>query len=96
MSSESWEVLVSHEALLLALSFAWSLFLNFFPPSSHSFGYECTKRSNLHVLDENSVLFSAGNTVEILNLKTQEQTHIRTTGGGGIGAIAVSTIQSYM
>lgn len=64
--------------------------LDSFRSTSHSFGYECTKRSNLHVLDENCVLFSAGNTVEILNLKTQEQTHIRTTGGGGIGAVAVS------
>ncbi|XP_068733143.1 cilia- and flagella-associated protein 44-like isoform X1 [Montipora capricornis] len=61
----------------------------------HSFGYECTKRSNLHVLDESSVLFSAGNTAEILNLKTQDQTHIRTTGGGGIGAIAVHPSRKY-
>ena len=43
-------------------------------------------------MDENSVLFAAGNTVEILNLATQEQTHIRTTGGGGIGAVAVSLL----
>ncbi|XP_067037270.1 cilia- and flagella-associated protein 44-like isoform X2 [Acropora muricata] len=61
----------------------------------HSFGYECTKRSNLHVLDENCVVFSAGNTVEILNLQTQEQTHIRTTSGGGIGAIAVHPSRKY-
>ena len=59
--------------------------------SSHSFGFECTKRSNLHVLDEENVLFAAGNTVQILNMKTQQQTHIRTTSGGGIGAVAVST-----
>ena len=72
------------------------IFLNSSPSSSHSFGYECTKRSNLHVLDENSVLFSAGNTVEILNLKTQEQKHIRTTGGGGIGAVTVSTFLTLL
>lgn len=61
----------------------------------HSFGFECTKRSNLHVLDENCVLFSAGNSVEILNMETQEQTHIRTTGGGGIGAVAVHPSRKY-
>lgn len=43
-------------------------------------------------MDEETVLFSAGNTVELLNIKTQEQSFFRTTGGGGIGAIAVSGI----
>jgi hypothetical protein len=41
-------------------------------------------------MDEDTILFSAGNVVELLNIKTQVQTYFRTTGGGGIGAIAVS------
>ncbi|EDV19473.1 uncharacterized protein TRIADDRAFT_33519 [Trichoplax adhaerens] len=55
----------------------------------HSFGYECTKASNLFMMDTQHVLFSAGNFVQILNLTSGQQQHIRTTGGGGIGAIAV-------
>ncbi|XP_031554688.1 cilia- and flagella-associated protein 44-like isoform X2 [Actinia tenebrosa] len=61
----------------------------------HSFGYECTRRSNLHVMDEDTVLFSAGNVVQLLNIKTQEQSYFRTTGGGGIGAIAVHPSRKY-
>ncbi|XP_048588414.1 cilia- and flagella-associated protein 44-like isoform X2 [Nematostella vectensis] len=61
----------------------------------HSFGFECTKRSNLHVIDEDIALFSAGNMVELLNLKTREQKYLRTTGGGGIGAIAVHPSRKY-
>ena len=40
--------------------------------TSHSFGYDCTKRTNLHVLDKDHVIFCAGNFVEILNLKVGE------------------------
>ncbi|XP_077985504.1 cilia- and flagella-associated protein 44-like isoform X2 [Glandiceps talaboti] len=55
----------------------------------HSFGYDCKKRSNLQMLDPNTVIFAAGNIVEILNLQTKEQQYLRTSSGGGIGAIAV-------
>ena len=58
----------------------------------HSFGYECLKRANLHVLDEQNVLFSAGNYVQILNIETKKITYLPTMGGGGIGAIAVSLL----
>ena len=58
--------------------------------TSHSFGYECTKRSNLHLLSPDHIIFSAGNIFQIVNLKTKEQIHVRSTSGGGIGAIAVS------
>jgi hypothetical protein len=37
-------------------------------------------------------MFAAGNIVELLNLHTKEQTYIRSTSGGGIGAIAVSIL----
>ena len=57
---------------------------------SHSFGYECEKRSNLVVLAKDMVVYVAGNLVVLLNLDTQQQTCIRSLGGGGIGALAVS------
>ena len=57
---------------------------------SHSFGYECEKRSNLVVLAKDMVVYAAGNLVVLLNLDTQQQTCIRSLGGGGIGALAVS------
>lgn len=55
----------------------------------HSFGYDCTKRANLHLLNEKTVVFAAGNLVQIVDLQTKEQTFLRSTSGGGIGAITV-------
>ena len=42
------------------------------------------------MLDENTAVFAAGNVVELLDLKTKEQKYLRSSSGGGIGAIAVS------
>lgn len=42
------------------------------------------------MLDPDTLVFSAGNMTEILNIRTKEQTYLRTTSGGGVGAIAVS------
>jgi len=61
----------------------------------HSFGYECLKRANLHVLDETHVLFSAGNYIQILNLETKALTYLPTVGGRGIGSIAVHPSRKY-
>ena len=58
--------------------------------SSHSFGYDCQKRSNLLMLDTHTCVFAAGNVVQLLNLQTKEQRYLRSTSGGGIGALAVS------
>ena len=66
------------------------------PSSSHSFGYECQKRSNLVVLDIDVVAFSAGNLVQLLNLSSLQQTRLRTLGGGGIGALAVHPSRQYL
>ncbi|KAK3588814.1 hypothetical protein CHS0354_028462 [Potamilus streckersoni] len=55
----------------------------------HSYGYDCTKRANLHLLDEKTLLFIAGNMVQLLDMQSREQRYIRSTGGGGIGALAV-------
>jgi len=46
----------------------------------------------LHILDEKTVVFAAGSVVLILDLQTKAQTFIRSTSGGGIGAIAVRII----
>ena len=48
------------------------------------------KRANLHILDKDVVVFAAGNYVQIINLKSKEHKYIRSTSGGGIGAITVS------
>ncbi|KAL5270283.1 hypothetical protein ACHWQZ_G001132 [Mnemiopsis leidyi] len=61
----------------------------------HSFGYECLKRANLHVLDEIHVLFSAGNYIQILNLETKVLTYLPTVGGRGIGSIAVHPSRKF-
>ena len=61
--------------------------------SSHSFGFECQRRSNLHLLDDNTLMFIAGNVIQIVNMNTHEQKYVRSTTGGGIGAIAVREIQ---
>ncbi|XP_074652110.1 cilia- and flagella-associated protein 44-like isoform X2 [Tubulanus polymorphus] len=62
----------------------------------HSFGYDCTKRSNLHLLDEKTIVFVAGNYVELIDLLTKEQSYIRSTSGGGIGAIAVHPSRQFL
>ena len=42
------------------------------------------------MLAKDVVLYAAGNLAVLLDLDSQEQTYIRSLGGGGIGAIAVS------
>lgn len=61
----------------------------------HSFGFECTKRSNLHILTTDHIVFSTGNIFQILNVKTKEQINLRSTSGGGIGAIAVHPSRKF-
>uniref|UniRef100_A0A8C6VRT2 Cilia- and flagella-associated protein 44 n=1 Tax=Naja naja TaxID=35670 RepID=A0A8C6VRT2_NAJNA len=54
--------------------------------TSHSFGYDCTRRANLHVLDSQILLYIAGSQLVLLDLKSNHQRYLRSTGGGGIGA----------
>ncbi|XP_052253766.1 cilia- and flagella-associated protein 44-like isoform X2 [Dreissena polymorpha] len=61
----------------------------------HSFGYDCTKRANLHILNEKTVMFAAGNVVLILDLQTKEQIFLRSSSGGGIGALAVHPSRTF-
>ncbi|XP_058517882.1 cilia- and flagella-associated protein 44 isoform X3 [Ochotona princeps] len=55
----------------------------------HSFGYDCRKRANLQLLDSSTALYIAGNQLILLNLKTKEQTYLRSSSGEGIGVIGV-------
>ncbi|XP_036208237.1 cilia- and flagella-associated protein 44 [Myotis myotis] len=55
----------------------------------HSFGYDCKKRANLQLLDNNTIMYIAGNQLIILNLKTKEQLYLRSISGTGIGVIGV-------
>ncbi|XP_033641081.1 cilia- and flagella-associated protein 44-like isoform X3 [Asterias rubens] len=61
----------------------------------HSFGYDCKRLSNLYMLDANTLIFAAGNVVELLDIQTKEQRYIRSTSGGGIGALAVHPSSKY-
>jgi len=60
---------------------------NFLP--SRSFGYDCNKRGNLHILDTKTVMFVAGCVVELIDLPSGEHKYIRTAGGYSIGALVV-------
>uniref|UniRef100_H0X5H9 Cilia- and flagella-associated protein 44 n=1 Tax=Otolemur garnettii TaxID=30611 RepID=H0X5H9_OTOGA len=55
----------------------------------HSFGYDCRKRANLQLLDNNTILYIAGNQLILLNLKTKEQNYLQSCSGQGIGVIGV-------
>ena len=57
--------------------------------SSCSFGYDCNRRGNLHVLDNKTVMFIAGCVLELIDLSTGEHKYIRTMGGYSIGTLVV-------
>ncbi|XP_019642802.1 PREDICTED: cilia- and flagella-associated protein 44-like isoform X3 [Branchiostoma belcheri] len=61
----------------------------------HSFGYDCKRRSNLHLVDKDTVVFIAGNAVEVLGLETGEQKYLHSTSGRGVGALTVHPSQKY-
>ena len=57
---------------------------------SEAFGFESYKRYNLHLLEEDTIIFISGISYNILNLTTFERKHFFTKDGGGLGSIAVS------
>ncbi|XP_029434317.1 cilia- and flagella-associated protein 44 isoform X2 [Rhinatrema bivittatum] len=61
----------------------------------HSFGYDCTKRANLQLLDEQTLMYIAGNIIIILNMKTKEQRYLRSCSGGGIAIAKVHPSYQY-
>ncbi|XP_067268183.1 cilia- and flagella-associated protein 44 [Chanodichthys erythropterus] len=62
---------------------------------SHSFGYDCGRRGNLQLLDEHTLVFIAGNLLILLDVHTKEQRYIRSSSGGGIGAIMTHPSKQY-
>ncbi|XP_051991128.1 cilia- and flagella-associated protein 44 [Xyrauchen texanus] len=62
---------------------------------SHSFGYDCGRRGNLQLLDEHTLAFIAGNQLILLDVHTKEQRYIRSSSGGGIGAIMTHPSKQY-
>ncbi|KAJ6662253.1 hypothetical protein lerEdw1_012416 [Lerista edwardsae] len=53
----------------------------------HSFGYDCTKRSNLQVMDSHTLVYVAGNQLVFLDLISKNQKYLRSTACGGIGVL---------
>jgi WD40 repeat protein len=53
------------------------------------------KRFNLHFLDDNVVIYAAGNTYHILNIDTQEKRIYHGNDTDGIGSIAVHPSKKY-
>ena len=56
---------------------------------SRSFGYDCHRRGNLHILDNKTVMFVAGSVVELIDISTGQHRYIETMGGHSIGTLVV-------
>ncbi|KAK2509204.1 hypothetical protein MC885_003405 [Smutsia gigantea] len=54
-----------------------------------------TLRANLQLLDSNTVMYIAGNQLILLNLKTKEQSYLRSSSNRGIGVIGVHPDKMY-
>ncbi|KAI4548407.1 hypothetical protein MG293_000737 [Ovis ammon polii] len=61
----------------------------------HSFGYDSRKRANLKLLESSIVMYIAGNQLIFLNLKTKEQSYLRSSSGIGIGVTGVHPDKTY-
>ncbi|KAJ3195546.1 Cilia- and flagella-associated protein 44 [Irineochytrium annulatum] len=61
-----------------------------------SFGFESHKRSNIHYVDDNTLLSAVGNVLVFINLKTMEQTYFHAVRAGAIGSIAVHPTRNYI
>ncbi|GCB72348.1 hypothetical protein scyTo_0006264 [Scyliorhinus torazame] len=62
---------------------------------SYSFGYDCTRRVNIQLIDEQTILFVAGNRVILMDIKTKEQRNVQSSTGGGIGIVMVHPSGNY-
>ncbi|XP_068601301.1 cilia- and flagella-associated protein 44-like [Brachionichthys hirsutus] len=61
----------------------------------HCFGYDSGLRGNLQLLDDRTLIFIAGDLLVLLDISTRGQRHLRSSGGGGIGAITVHLSRKY-
>ena len=56
----------------------------------HSFGYDCQRRANLHILDSTTLIFVTGNLIHFLDTATKTLVFRRSANGSGISCIAVN------
>ena len=56
-----------------------------------SYGYDCSRRRNLCVLDADTLLFVTGNMIHFLDIEDDSVTPRRSVNGAGITCVAVST-----
>ncbi|KAJ1620190.1 WD40-repeat-containing domain protein [Pavlovales sp. CCMP2436] len=61
----------------------------------HSFAFESGRRYNVHVLDETTLIFAAGNVVHLFDIATGQQIYLHGLDGRGIGAVAVHPSRKY-
>ncbi|XP_014776510.1 cilia- and flagella-associated protein 44, partial [Octopus bimaculoides] len=61
----------------------------------YSLGYDCTRRCNLCLLDNDTVLFATGNVITVINVKTGERSFLRGTSAGGISAIQLHPKKTF-
>ncbi|XP_009981330.1 PREDICTED: WD repeat-containing protein 52, partial [Tauraco erythrolophus] len=61
----------------------------------HSFGYDCTRSVNLLLMDSQTLMYIAGNQVVLMDLKTEAQSYLRSSSGGGIGFITAHPTKQY-
>ncbi|GAB1602868.1 cilia- and flagella-associated protein 44-like [Argonauta hians] len=61
----------------------------------YSLGYDCTRRSNLCLIDNDTLMFATGNLLTIINIKTRERNFIMSTSVGGISAIQMHPSRHY-
>ncbi|XP_055500679.1 cilia- and flagella-associated protein 44-like [Leucoraja erinacea] len=61
----------------------------------HSFGYDSTRRANLQLIGEQTIMFVAGNLVNFMDIRTKGQQYIRSNSGGGIGIVMVHPDGDY-
>lgn len=62
----------------------------------HSFGNDIKRRNNLHVLDNNTIMFISGNLIHFKKLDTEQLTYLRSSSGLGIGALAVHPSRNFI
>ena len=55
----------------------------------HSYGFGCTRRSNMHFVDCDTVISAQGNTVVFLDIISLKKTYMFGVSGRGIGALAL-------
>lgn len=60
-----------------------------------SLGFDSHRRSNLHNIAPNVIMYIAGNVAVFHNVETDEQTFLRSTAPGGVGAIAIHPTRKY-